>query len=143
MLIEQLKLVYRAARYRWVTDRMEVAYLLRHINKGDTVFDIGAHKGGYTYWMLQAAGRGNVVAFEPQEAGALLLQQLYKDKVRVEHKAVSKTTGTTKLYVQPQQFDVSFEASLQNKYENSKEQVIETVSPAGEVVAVALFGVPS
>ena len=34
---------------------------------GDTAIDIGAYKGGYTYWMRDAVGgAGRVFAFEPQ-----------------------------------------------------------------------------
>jgi len=129
LIAEKLKLFYRAARYRWVTDRQEIAFLMRHIRKGDTVMDIGAHKGGYTYWMRQAAGnRGKVIAFEPQAAGASLLRQLFDASVQVENKAVSNEEGITRLFVQPQRFHVSFEASLENKYGDALEQQIETVT---------------
>ena len=38
--------------------------VLRH---GDVAVDVGAYKGGYTYWMREAVGdAGTVFAFEPQ-----------------------------------------------------------------------------
>src|SRR3982750_1440752 len=108
---EHIKLLYRAAKYRYIDDGDEIRYLLSAIKKGATVFDIGAHKGGYTYWMKEAVGSmGKVIAFEPQEEGYCLLKKLFTGNVIVEHLAVSDREGEQQLYIQPQHFDVSFEA---------------------------------
>ena len=113
---EQLKLVHRAWRYR-LAESGEINYLLQNIKKGTTVFDIGAHKGAYTYWMQKAAGKqGRVVAFEPQQAGVLLLRQVFTAPVTIEHLALSDHTGTAIFYIQPQSVPVSYEASLDNRY---------------------------
>ena len=77
-LADKLSLMFRAWRYRYRLDRAEISYLLQHLKSGDTAVDIGAHKGGYSYWMLRAVGKaGRVYAFEPQPA---LARYLYKIK---------------------------------------------------------------
>lgn len=127
-MLEQLKLLYRAYKYRYQADKSEIAYLLTKVKKGDVAIDVGAHKGGYTYWMQKAVGdNGKVIAFEPQKVGAELLQQLFPNAV-IENKGLSDKTGTQRFFIQPQQFNVSFEASLENKYENAQEVVIETTT---------------
>ncbi len=127
LLKEYIKLLYRSLKYRYVADRNEIIYILNTINKGDTVFDAGAHKGGYTFWMQKAVGKtGKVIAFEPQQKGAVLLKKIFLQKnVEIEHLALSDKEGTVDLYVQPQSFDISFEASLNNKY---TEAAIEKVA---------------
>ncbi len=123
---EYMKLLHRALQYRYRSDKEEINFLLNDIKKGDTVFDVGAHKGGYTYWMKQACGHtGKVVAFEPQSTGTDLLQMVFGNTVRVEHLALSDQAGTHSLFIQPQSYDVSFEASLDDRYEP---RIIETVT---------------
>jgi FkbM family methyltransferase len=127
--MEYLKLLYRAWKYRLADNPEEIRYLLHTIKRDATVLDVGAHKGGYTFWMRKAVGpQGLVVAFEPQSKGARLLQALFaKTNVRVEHKALSDRVGQQELFIQPQSFTVSFEASLENKYPNViTEQVATT-----------------
>lgn len=127
---EYLKLLFRAWKYRLADNREEISYLLRSIQRGDTVLDVGAHKGGYTYWMHKAAGpRGKVVAFEPQRKGACLLQDLFRGTgVQVEHKAVSNRIGQQELFIQPQSYEISFEASLENKYGDALTEQVETTT---------------
>jgi FkbM family methyltransferase len=126
-LEEYIKLLHRSWKYRYAADRNEISYLLQKIKKGDTVFDIGAHKGGYTYWMKKAVGKkGKVIAFEPQKKGADLLNFLFsRSNVHTEHLALSDKKEILQLFIQPQKFNVSFEASLEDKYENS---ITETIS---------------
>lgn len=129
-MVEFLKLLYRAWKYRLADNPEEISYLLNRVQKGETVLDIGAHKGGYTYWMCKAVGpKGRVIAFEPQQKGARLLQHLFPDEnVIVEHKALSNHLGKKTLYIQPQAFEVSFEASLEQKYPNAVTELIETTT---------------
>ncbi|MGY8751157.1 MAG: FkbM family methyltransferase [Fidelibacterota bacterium] len=64
---DYVKLVIRAWRYRLRAERPEIRFLLNQLQLGQTVIDIGAHKGAYTYWMSQRVGSsGQVIAFEPQ-----------------------------------------------------------------------------
>ena len=51
-LIETIKLLHRAFKYS-KSDKGEIAYIKSAIKKGDTVFDIGAHKAGYLYFILK------------------------------------------------------------------------------------------
>ena len=65
-LIETIKLLHRAFKYS-KSDKGEIAYIKSAIKKGDTVFDIGAHKAGYLYFILNQVGaQGKVIGFEPQ-----------------------------------------------------------------------------
>jgi len=49
--------------------------MLAQLGSGDTAVDVGAYKGGYTYWMRHAVGAdGVVLAFEPQPEAASYLQ---------------------------------------------------------------------
>ena len=103
-MVERKKLVLRANKYKNKEDRGGVAYLLKTIRRGNVVFDIGAHKGGYLYFMRQQVGtKGGVYAFEPQQ---LLYEYLQKIKstlqwtnVLVEPFAVSDLEGEATLYV--------------------------------------------
>lgn len=103
-MVERKKLVLRANKYKHKEDRGGVAYLLNTIKRGHIVFDIGAHKGGYLYFMRQQVGtKGGVYAFEPQQ---LLYEYLQKIKgslqwsnVTVEPYAVSDTEGEAILYI--------------------------------------------
>jgi FkbM family methyltransferase len=103
-LLEEVKLSYRANKYKNRHDRGGIRYILKAIESGDTVFDIGAHKGGYLYFILQKTGdKGKVFAFEPQ---SLLYNYLVKLKnvlnwtnVTIEHKALSDKVAKTTLYI--------------------------------------------
>ncbi|MBI4947088.1 MAG: hypothetical protein HY840_11885 [Bacteroidetes bacterium] len=68
-LIEQLKLSYRASKYKNKNDKGGIAYILSSVKAGQTVLDIGAHKAGYLYFFLKQVGAaGKVFAFEPQSS---------------------------------------------------------------------------
>lgn len=102
--------------------------MLDNISEGDTVIDIGAHKGGYTYWMQKAVGdRGKVIAFEPQAKGAELLR-LHFPYATIEQLAVSEKSGEKILYVKPQSYEVSFEASLSPGYPDAVTQPVKTIT---------------
>jgi FkbM family methyltransferase len=95
-------LTLRAWRYRLRDDPAEVRYLLQHVSRGQTVVDIGAHKGGYTYWLRRAVGPGGrVFAFEPQPRMAGYLRQVFPPSERgavvVENVAVSDRNGVAQL----------------------------------------------
>lgn len=103
-LIEQIKLSKRANRYKNKHDRGGIKYMLQSIKSGQTVFDIGAHKGGYLYFILKKTGEsGKIYAFEPQ---SLLFGYLTKIKkvlnwsnVTIEHMALSDKEAKTTLYI--------------------------------------------
>ena len=101
-LIEFIKLLHRAFKYS-KSDKGEIAYIKSAIKKGDTVFDIGAHKAGYLYFILKQVGaQGKVIGFEPQ---TFLFKYLTKikalfhwDNVNIENLALSNNTGHQSLY---------------------------------------------
>ncbi len=76
-MLELLRLVYRAWKYRLKNDRAEIATLLRSLSRGALALDVGAHKGGYLYWMRWKVGyEGRVVGFEPQPVLAARLHNV-------------------------------------------------------------------
>jgi hypothetical protein len=76
--LEKIKLQHRAEKYQFKEDKGGIAYIRRNVKRGDTVFDIGAHKAGYLYFFLEQLGTtGKVYAFEPQSV-------LYKYLIKAE-----------------------------------------------------------
>lgn len=121
IVLDRLRWRYRALRYRYKLERMELRLLLEHLSPGDTALDIGAHKGAYTWWMREAVGpTGQVDAFEPQPALAAALKTLVSARgdhnVHVEHAGLSRRPGTLTLHVPSggPSPSASFEASDDN-----------------------------
>jgi FkbM family methyltransferase len=82
----------------------ELRALHRFVGKGDTVVDIGAHKGMYTYWLWRLVGpRGSVRAYEPQPDLADQLRRGLAGRrfanVTVSQAALSSRRGTARLSV--------------------------------------------
>lgn len=103
-MINRIAFLYRAYRYRYRIDPMEIRYILANLNPGDTAVDIGCHKGGYLYWMQRrVGGRGQVFAFEPQPRLFAYLQEIQQlfgfNHVQLEHKGLSSAAGVMDLYV--------------------------------------------
>lgn len=99
---ERWRAIYRAWRYRWRIERLEIGFLCHCIRPGHTVVDVGAHKGAFTYWMQRTVGAsGHVFSFEPQPELARYLDRM-KDalelrRVTVVQSALSSTSGKMKL----------------------------------------------
>lgn len=96
---ERLRMYYRLLRYRLRTERAELRFLLRRRISGGSAFDIGAHRGVYSYWMHRRFHDGTqVVAFEPQPELARHLTQLKHafrlDRMRIEPIGLSSASGT-------------------------------------------------
>lgn len=103
-MLTALKYLYRAYRYRYRIDPVEIAYITRNLNAGDTAVDIGCHKGGYLYWMRKSVGAtGKCYAFEPQPALHRYLQQVLQTfsypNVTLENKGLSSSAGTFQLHI--------------------------------------------
>ena len=102
--IEKFKLTHRALKYKNRDDIGGIAYINNAIKEGNTVLDIGAHKGGYLYYMQKLVGKkGQVHAFEPQ---SMLFQYLEKmkpimhwDNVTINNIALSDNDSTATLYI--------------------------------------------
>lgn len=100
-LFSRIRLIYRAHRYRWKLDPAEIAFLLAHTKPGTTALDIGAHKGGYTYWLAKSVGpQGRAIAFEPQpELAGRLRRSFCPKRVTVENMGISSQCGQLALNV--------------------------------------------
>lgn len=79
--------------------------MLRLLPRGGGAIDCGGHKGAYSYWMARRVGRdGRVVAIEPQEAMARLMEKSFAEagkRVRVIHAAASEGSGIATLKMRP------------------------------------------
>ena len=135
-LKQLLKLYYVAYRYKLRINKAEIEYLLTQLNRGDTAIDIGAHKGGYLYWMRKKVGmEGKVFAFEPQESLYRQLLQItgyFKWKnVQVEKLGVSNARETHRFYIPVTPDGSSAEASMTDYrvgMGDYKETTIDTIS---------------
>ena len=99
-----IEYIFRAYRYRYKLDVNEISYIINNINKGDIVVDIGAHKGGYLYWMKKKVKqKGKVYAFEPQEELFLELNELYNLKkannLTIENLGVSNEESEVEFFI--------------------------------------------
>jgi FkbM family methyltransferase len=102
-LIERLFAMHRIWRYRLMQDRHELALVRKQVSPGQSVLDVGANYGAYTYWLAKAVGpSGSVYAFEPQPELAQYIEDSAEDfrlsNVRVINKALSFETGEAELF---------------------------------------------
>jgi FkbM family methyltransferase len=136
-MIEQLKYWYRAMRYRFRVDPVEISYIIQQLEKGDTAVDIGCHKGGYLYWMERSVGAtGHCYAFEPQPTLFQYLQQIKQLKgwgnVTLEPKGVSAQAGSFELHIPRTSSGTSPGATINTLTGTDHETVaIETVTIDG------------
>lgn len=78
----------------------EIAHLGRFVHAGDTVFDVGAHKGAYTWHLARLVGAaGEVHAFEPQVDLSERLRRWCPRQVVVHPYALSDQTASASLNV--------------------------------------------
>lgn len=97
----QARFLWRALKARWRDQRAELSIIRDHVKPGDTVCDVGAHKGSYTYWLSRWVGdSGRVLAFEPQPSLAANLREVAPShNVVIEQKALWSATGALDLFV--------------------------------------------
>lgn len=104
IMLQHLSLLYRAYRYRYHLDPAELKFLLTQLQHGDTAVDIGAHKGGYLYWLQKKVGKmGKVYAFEPQQMLYDYLQNRRTaanwQHVQLENKGLSDQSGKVDFHI--------------------------------------------
>jgi FkbM family methyltransferase len=92
----------RYKREKIQRDRAErqhaLAFYGQFVRRGDLCFDVGAHKGGRTEWLLRLGAR--VVCVEPQPICANLLRRRFRRKpVTVVESAAGDAEGTATLMV--------------------------------------------
>jgi FkbM family methyltransferase len=99
----QARFLWRALKARWRDQKAELAIIRAHIRPGDTVCDIGAHKGTYLFWLSRWVRHGRVVAFEPQPSLAdylrKLIARMHVTNVTLEQKGVSSFTGQQTFFI--------------------------------------------
>lgn len=101
-MLQRLRLIQRAHRYRNRHDPAELEAIRRSLRPGDCVLDIGAHKGAYSYWMCRwVRPGGRLIAVEPQPELADRLRSLYASArdIAVMHGAVGEHEGTITLHI--------------------------------------------
>ncbi len=99
----RLHMIHRFWRFRLRKERLELACIRRLDLTGATVFDVGANKGVYCYWLSRAVGRqGRVFAFEPQPELqphlAKVKNDFRLDNVRIVAMALSDAPGEAALF---------------------------------------------
>ncbi|MGB1217340.1 MAG: FkbM family methyltransferase [Saprospiraceae bacterium] len=103
-MIELIKFAYRAYRFRYKLDSDEINYIIRSLKEDSVVIDLGAHKGGYLYWMQKnIEPKGKVYAFEPQSGLFNYLKKIsalkkYKNVI-IENMGISSEEGETTLFI--------------------------------------------
>jgi FkbM family methyltransferase len=101
-LLDRLHMIHRFLRYRWRTERAELHHLLGRQISGGSVFDVGAHRGVYSYWMHRTFPDTHVVAFEPQpELVAHLadLKQAFRlDRLMIEGVGLSSRVDNLRMH---------------------------------------------
>jgi len=104
ILTEKFILWYRARNYKNKYDKGGISYLTSVIKEGQTIIDVGAHKAGYTYWMLKKLKKtGRIFSIEPQQVLYQYIKKLKHEfnwkNVSVENIALSDKVGTATLYI--------------------------------------------
>jgi FkbM family methyltransferase len=104
MNMKRLRYLWRAFNYRRRVNRQEIEFLAGRIRAGDAVVDVGAHKGGFLYWLRHyVAAPGKVYGFEPQPPLAQYLKEVVVmqgwDNVTVEATGLSSANGAMELFI--------------------------------------------
>lgn len=104
MPFQKLKLRLRARKYQRKTDPGGIAFLRQSLQPGQCAFDIGAHRAGYLYHMMESVGEsGRVHAFEPQSALYQYISRIRKlmgwQNLNLNHLALSDQTGEVTLHI--------------------------------------------
>lgn len=97
------RFIIRGIKARFRDEKAELQAIREHVSPSDTVCDIGANKGNFTFWLARWCRKGRVVAFEPQ---LNIADQLAADckafnflNVKVEPIGVYSTTGSQTLNI--------------------------------------------
>ena len=126
----KIKFLFRALKYRYRNDTAEIKFILKNVKKGDSVLDIGAHKGGYLYWLRKSIGaKGSLVALEPQPSLFQYLKiaigELGYNNIDLHHAGASSENTHLKLYVPKKEGLTSPGATFEDRKDISKGHFIE------------------
>ncbi len=102
-IYQRLRWRARAIKYARRIDPCEIRFMRKALKPGELAIDIGAHKGGYVYWMQKAVtSSGKVLAFEPQSKLAEYLNHVMAicglGHVEIVFAAVSNVVGWQPLF---------------------------------------------
>jgi len=101
-LVERLNTLHRMFRYRVRSERLELQYLLSRRFERGSLFDVGAYRGVYSYWMHRRFRDMPVVAFEPQPELVEFLTDLKAtfrlDRLVIAPVGLSSRCGTLPLH---------------------------------------------
>jgi FkbM family methyltransferase len=131
-LIDRIKFIYRAYRYRYRLDKTEIRFLKKNLDKGQIVADIGTHKGGYLYWLEKSVGpTGKVYCFEPQRKLFEYLKHIQKgmhyDNIVIENKGISSRSGQQDLLVPKTKSGTSPGAKISDDPKDSEQYDIQKI----------------
>ena len=123
-------------------DRYELELLRRYLRGGGDFVDVGAHIGMYTMAAaLALRGRGRVLAFEPNPAARLQLEENLGlngcENVIVSGRAVADAVGSTFLHL-PATPDPSFSSLEAGRFPEGERIPVRTTALDLEVDAVGL-----
>ena len=104
MPLKRLRYLWRAFNYRQRVNREEIGFLAGRLRAGDVAIDVGAHKGGFLYWLRHhVTASGKVLAFEPQPPLAQYLKDVVAlqdwDNVVIEASGLSSSSGAMELFI--------------------------------------------
>ncbi len=112
-----LKYFIRGFRYRYKVDPDEIKYIRKNLTEDSVGVDIGAHKGGYLFWMHKSIKeKGKIFAFEPQVKlydGLRRIVALLKYKnVTIENLGMSSEEGEVSFFIPLSKTGVSIGARI-------------------------------
>lgn len=112
-----LRHILRARKFRSRWNPAEIDWIMANVQPGANVFDVGCHKGDWTYWLHKAVGKtGHIYAFEPQPTLNAYLTNLFTpsawENVTLENIALTNADSVTKIFVPGELGSTSSGASL-------------------------------
>lgn len=126
----KMKFLFRTFKYRFRNDIFEIKFILKNVKKGDSVLDIGAHKGGYLYWLRKSIGaNGTLVALEPQPTLfsylRIALGKFDFKNVYLHHAGASSKNSHLELYIPKKEGLTSPGATFESRKDISKGHFIK------------------
>tara|TARA_A100000171_G_scaffold52986_1_gene75024 strand:+ start:3297 stop:4058 length:762 start_codon:yes stop_codon:yes gene_type:complete len=126
----KIKFLFRALKYRYRNDTAEIKFILEHVRNGDSVLDIGAHKGGYLYWLRKSIGSdGLLVALEPQptlyDYLKLAISKFRFTNIELHHAGASSEDTHLELYIPKGEGLTSPGATFEDRKDSSKGHFIK------------------
>lgn len=101
-ILDKYHFLHRAWRYRLISERFGVRYLLEMGLNGKSCIDIGANRGIFSYWMhRKISSKAKVFAFEPQTELNTQLKDLKKtfklNRLEIAETGLSSTHQTLRM----------------------------------------------